>query len=444
MSLTNIKVAYCTLGCKLNFAETSTLRDQLMAEGAQEAQKGERADVCIVNTCSVTDVADAKCRQTIHRLTRQHPGAFVVVMGCYAQLKAGEIARFDGVDLVVGMEQKGRVVEFLKERLAAKRRLAEGEACHEAISVPTAEIRTFVPSCSRGNRTRYFLKVQDGCNYYCTYCTIPIARGRSRNGSIASIVAQAREVAAQGGKEIVLTGVNTGDFGRSTGEDFFSLIQALDQVEGIERYRISSIEPNLLTEEIIDFCAASRRFMPHFHIPLQSGSDEVLRLMRRHYDSSLFASRIDYIRRVMPDAFIGVDVIVGMRGETEELFEESYRFIEAQDVSQLHVFSYSERPGTRALQIPHIVKPEEKHQRSQRLLALSEEKRKAHYLRFVGSERPVLWEHARAGEPLQGFTDNYIRVVQAEGAEIADNTLTAVCLGHLTPAGEALCQILPE
>ena len=444
MSLTNIKVAYCTLGCKLNFAETSTLRDQLMAEGAQEAQKGERADVCIVNTCSVTDVADAKCRQTIHRLTRQHPGAFVVVMGCYAQLKAGEIARFDGVDLVVGMEQKGRVVEFLKERIATKRRLAEGEACHEAISVPTAEIRTFVPSCSRGNRTRYFLKVQDGCNYYCTYCTIPIARGRSRNGSIASIVAQAREVAAQGGKEIVLTGVNTGDFGRSTGEDFFSLIQALDRVEGIERYRISSIEPNLLTEEIIDFCAASRRFMPHFHIPLQSGSDEVLRLMRRHYDSRLFASRIDYIRRVMPDAFIGVDVIVGMRGETEELFEESYRFIEAQDVSQLHVFSYSERPGTRALQIPHIVKPEEKHQRSQRLLALSEEKRKAHYLRFVGSERPVLWEHARAGEPLQGFTDNYIRVVQAEGAEVADNTLTAVCLGHLTPDGEALCQILPE
>ena len=301
-----------------------------------------------------------------------------------------------------------------------------------------------MPSCSRGNRTRYFLKVQDGCNYYCTYCTIPIARGRSRNGSIASIVAQAREVAAQGGKEIVLTGVNTGDFGRSTGEDFFSLIQALDQVEGIERYRISSIEPNLLTEEIIDFCAASRRFMPHFHIPLQSGSDEVLRLMRRHYDSRLFASRIDYIRRVMPDAFIGVDVIVGMRGETEELFEESYRFIEAQDVSQLHVFSYSERPGTRALQIPHIVKSEEKHQRSQRLLALSEEKRKAHYLRFVGSERPVLWEHARAGEPLQGFTDNYIRVVQAQGAQVADNTLTAVCLGHLTPDGEALCQILPE
>ena len=443
MSLTNIKVAYCTLGCKLNFAETSTLRDQLMAEGAQEAQKGERADVCIVNTCSVTDVADAKCRQTIHRLTRQHPGAFVVVMGCYAQLKAGEIAQFDGVDLVVGMEQKGRVAEFLKERLGAKRRLAEGEACHEAISVPTAEIRTFVPSCSRGNRTRYFLKVQDGCNYYCTYCTIPIARGRSRNGSIASIVAQAREVAAQGGKEIVLTGVNTGDFGRSTGEDFFSLIQALDQVEGIERYRISSIEPNLLTEEIIAFSAASRRFMPHFHIPLPRGSDEVLRLMRRHYDSRLFASRIDYIRRVMPDAFIGVDVIVGMRGETEELFEESYRFIEAQDVSQLHVFSYSERPGTRALQIPHIVKPEEKHQRSQRLLALSEEKRKAHYLRFVGSERPVLWEHARAGEPRQGFTDNYIRVVQAEGAEVADNTLTAVCLGHLIPDGEALCQILP-
>ncbi len=444
MSLENIKVAFCTLGCKLNFAETSTLRDQLLVEGAHEAAKGEQADVCIVNTCSVTDVADAKCRQTIHRLTRQHPGAFIVVMGCYAQLKADEIADFDGVDLVVGMEQKGRVVEYLKERLAAKGQLAEGEACHEAISVPTAEIRTFVPSCSRGNRTRYFLKVQDGCNYYCTYCTIPLARGRSRNGSIASIVAQAQAVAAQGGKEIVLTGVNTGDFGRSTDEDFFSLIRALDQVEGIERYRISSIEPNLLTEEIIAFCASSERFMPHFHIPLQSGSDEVLRLMRRRYDSALFAQRISAIRRLMPDAFIGVDVIVGMRGETDALFEESYRFIESQDVSQLHVFSYSERPGTRALQIPHVVKPEEKHQRSQRLLALSEGKRKDFYQRFVGTRRPVLWEHARAGEPMQGFTDNYIRVAQAPGAEVADNTLSTVTLGALTADGEALSQTLTE
>ncbi len=438
--LQNKKAAYHTLGCKLNFAETSSLRDQMEREGVQTIQKGEKADICIVNTCSVTDVADHKCRQAIHRFTREHPGAFVVVMGCYAQLKADEIATFPGVDLVLGMEQKGEVVHYIEERMSQKHAL-EGDACHEAISVPTKDIRTFVPSCSRGDRTRYFLKVQDGCNYYCTYCTIPIARGRSRNGSIASLVKQAEQVAAEGGKEIVLTGVNTGDFGRSTGENFLQLIQALDKVEGIERYRISSIEPNLLTDEIINFCAQSRAFMPHFHIPLQCGSDTVLRLMHRHYDTALFAHKIQRIKQIMPDAFIGVDVIVGMRGETDEYFEEAYHFIEGLDISQLHVFSYSERPGTKALEIPYVVSPQTKHERSQRLLALSEQKRLAHYKRFIGTNRPVLWEHAREGEPMQGFTDNYIRVKQANGVLVEDNTVTTVQLGNLTSDGECLVMV---
>ncbi|EJW89966.1 RNA modification enzyme, MiaB family [gut metagenome] len=428
-SIDQMCAAFATLGCKLNFAETSSLRDALARQGVREAAKGERADICIVNTCSVTDVADHKCRQAIHRITREHPGAFVVVMGCYAQLQPEKIAQEEGVDLVLGMEQKGEVIRYIQERMAQKLAMEEGEACHEAIAVPTREIHTFVPSCSRGNRTRYFLKVQDGCNYYCTYCTIPIARGRSRNGSIASLVEQAEAVAAEGGKEIVITGVNIGDFGRSTGETFYDLIQALDRVEGIERYRISSIEPNLLTDEIIDFCARSRAFMPHFHIPLQSGSDAVLRLMHRHYDTALFAQKIAKIKSVMPDAFIGVDVIVGTRGETDEYFEEAYRFIQSLDISQLHVFSYSERPGTKALDIPYVVQPQTKHERSQRLLALSEEKRKAFYRQFIGKERSVLWEHSKEGTPLQGFTDNYIRVEATEGVEAVDNAIGRVVLG---------------
>ena len=432
------KAAFHTLGCKLNFAETSSLQDALRQRGMIMAKKGEVADLCIINTCSVTDVADSKCRQTIHKFTRQHPGAFVVVMGCYAQLQPETIAAFEGIDLVVGMEHKGEVIRLIEERWAKKSTLPRGEACHEAIAVPTKEIQTFVPSCSHGDRTRYFLKFQDGCNYYCTYCTIPMARGKSRNGTIESIVKQAQEVAQEGGKEIVITGVNIGDFGRSTGETFFDLVKALDQVEGIERYRISSIEPNLLTPEIIDFCASSKKFMPHFHIPLQSGSDEVLKLMRRRYDTSLFADRIAYIKRVMPDAFIGVDVIVGMRGETDELFEQAYNFIKSLDISQLHVFSYSERPGTRALKIPHKVDAQTKHDRSQRLLELSEEKRKAHYAKHIGTQRPVLWEHSKKGAPLSGFTDNYIRVTATEGCLAEDNTLSQVTLGTFTEDQETL------
>lgn len=428
------RAAYVTLGCKLNFAETSSLRDQLQAKGILPAVDGEEADVCIVNTCSVTETADQKCRQAIHRLHRQHPDAAIIVIGCYAQLKAGEIARMEGVDLVLGMEQKGEVPQRIHQLLARKAQLATaGAACHESVAVPTKDIRTFVPSCSRGDRTRYFLKVQDGCNYYCTYCTIPIARGRSRNGSIASLVAQAEEVVRQGGKEIVITGVNIGDFGRTTGETFLQLIQALDRVEGIERYRISSIEPNLLTDEIIEWCARSRAFMPHFHIPLQSGSDTVLRLMHRHYDTALFRTKVERIRQVMPDAFIGVDVIVGTRGETAECFEETYTFLESLDISQLHVFSYSERPGTKALEIPHVVSPQEKHARSQRLIALSERKHRAFCQRFVGTVRPVLWEHAREGQPMQGFTDNYVRVEMPADHQALDNTITSITLTDFIP-----------
>ena len=428
------RAAYVTLGCKLNFAETSSLRDQLQAQGILPAVDGEEADVCIVNTCSVTETADQKCRQAIHRLHRQHPDAAIIVIGCYAQLKAGEIARMEGVDLVLGMEQKGEVPQRIHQLLARKAQLATaGAACHESVAVPTKDIRTFVPSCSRGDRTRYFLKVQDGCNYYCTYCTIPIARGRSRNGSIASLVAQAEEVARQGGKEIVITGVNIGDFGRTTGETFLQLIQALDRVEGIERYRISSIEPNLLTDEIIEWCARSRAFMPHFHIPLQSGSDTVLRLMHRHYDTALFRTKVERIRQVMPDAFIGVDVIVGTRGETAECFEETYTFLESLDISQLHVFSYSERPGTKAPEIPHVVSPQEKHARSQRLIALSERKHRAFCQRFVGTVRPVLWEHAREGQPMQGFTDNYVRVEMPADHQALDNTITSITLTDFIP-----------
>ena len=428
------RAAYVTLGCKLNFAETSSLRDQLQAKGILPAVDGEEADVCVVNTCSVTETADQKCRQAIHRLHRQHPDAAIIVIGCYAQLKAGEIARMEGVDLVLGMEQKGEVPQRIHQLLARKAQLATaGAACHESVAVPTKDIRTFVPSCSRGDRTRYFLKVQDGCNYYCTYCTIPIARGRSRNGSIASLVAQAEEVVRQGGKEIVITGVNIGDFGRTTGETFLQLIQALDRVEGIERYRISSIEPNLLTDEIIEWCARSRAFMPHFHIPLQSGSDTVLRLMHRHYDTALFRTKVERIRQVMPDAFIGVDVIVGTRGETAECFEETYTFLESLDISQLHVFSYSERPGTKALEIPHVVSPQEKHARSQRLIALSERKHRAFCQRFVGTVRAVLWEHAREGQPMQGFTDNYVRVEMPADHQALDNTITSITLTDFIP-----------
>lgn len=412
----NKKAVYYTLGCKLNFSETSTIGKILKEAGVRTARKGEVADICIVNTCSVTDVADKKCRQAIHRLAKENPGAFIVVTGCYAQLKPGQVADIEGVDLVLGAEQKGDLIKYLGDMQKREH--------GEAVTTASKDIRKFSPSCERGDRTRYFLKVQDGCDYFCSYCTIPFARGRSRNGSIADIVKQAEEVAAEGGKEIVITGVNTGDFGKSTGENFFDLVKALDEVDGIERYRISSIEPNLLTDEIIEFVSKSKRFMPHFHIPLQSGCDEVLKLMRRRYDTALFAEKIQKIKSLMPDAFIGVDVIVGTRGETEEYFEKAYQFIKGLDVTQLHVFSYSERPGTQALKIDHVVSPDEKHERSQRLLAISDEKTKAFYRKHIGREMKVLMEHSKEGVPMHGFTDNYIRVELKRDNELDNRIIT--------------------
>ena len=412
----NKKAVYYTLGCKLNFSETSTIGKILKEAGVRTARKGEVADICIVNTCSVTEVADKKCRQAIHRLAKENPGAFIVVTGCYAQLKPGQVADIEGVDLVLGAEQRGDLIKYLGDMQKREH--------GEAVTTASKDIRKFSPSCERGDRTRYFLKVQDGCDYFCSYCTIPFARGRSRNGSIADIVKQAEEVAAEGGKEIVITGVNTGDFGKSTGENFFDLVKALDEVEGIERYRISSIEPNLLTDEIIEFVSKSKRFMPHFHIPLQSGCDEVLKLMRRRYDTALFAEKIQKIKSLMPDAFIGVDVIVGTRGETEEYFEKAYQFIKGLDVTQLHVFSYSERPGTQALKIDHVVSPDEKHERSQRLLAISDEKTKAFYRKHIGREMKVLMEHSKEGVPMHGFTDNYIRVEIKRDNELDNRIIT--------------------
>ena len=435
------KAVYYTLGCKLNFAETSTIGSALKAQGMATVRKGEIADVCVINTCSVTEVADSKCRQAINRLVRNHPGAVVVVTGCYAQLKPEQVSALEGVDLVLGSNEKGQIVEAIAERLQMmpeERKLA----AHEYRIVRTADIRNFMPSCSCGDRTRYFLKVQDGCDYYCTYCTIPFARGRSRNGSIELLLGQAREAAMAGAKEIVITGVNIGDFGKTTGESFLDLLKALDSVEGIERYRISSIEPNLLTDEVIQFCAQSRAFMPHFHIPLQSGSDEVLRLMRRKYDTALFRSKVERVLELMPDAFIGVDTIVGTRGETEELFQEAYDFMASLPVAQYHVFPYSERPGTKALEIPHKVRPEEKKERSQKILDLSESITHAFYERYIGKVRPVLLEHSKSKRTMHGFTDNYIRVEidLPEGVQssMLDNTIVNVRLGEFNADGTAL------
>lgn len=412
----NKKAAYFTLGCKLNFAETSTIGKQLAEQGVRKVRSGEKADICVINTCSVTELADKKCRQAIRRIGKQHPGAFMVVTGCYAQLKPEEVAHIEGVDLVLGAEEKLDILQHLHK-------LVKQETDGEIVRSAYKDIRSFSPSCSADDRTRHFLKVQDGCDYFCSYCTIPFARGRSRNGSIESMVKQAEEVVAKGGKEIVLTGVNIGDFGKTTSETFIDLIKALDEVEGIERYRISSIEPNLITDEAIDFVAESKHFAPHFHIPLQSGSDTILKLMRRRYDTALFRHKIEKIKTIMPHAFIGVDVIVGARGETDECFEEARAFIESLDVTQLHVFSYSERPGTQALKIDYIVDPQTKHARSQQLLDLSDRKLHAFYEKHIGTKATVLFEHTRKGGMMHGFTENYIKVEAPYKAEWVNQSL---------------------
>ncbi|MBQ9467157.1 MAG: tRNA (N(6)-L-threonylcarbamoyladenosine(37)-C(2))-methylthiotransferase MtaB [Muribaculaceae bacterium] len=401
-----------TLGCKLNFSESATIGARLQQAGITPACDGDMPDVVVVNTCSVTSMADRKCRQQIRHLTRLYPAALVVVTGCYAQLQSREVAAIDGVDIVLGAEQKGNLVDYV---------LAEIKEGGKLVDVsPLRDIRTFAPSCERGERTRYWLKVQDGCDYYCSYCTIPRARGRSRSGSIASLVDQARAVADAGGLEIVITGVNIGDFGKNTGERFIDLLRALDAVDGIARYRISSLEPDLLTDEIIDFVAASRAFMPHWHLPLQSGSDTVLRLMGRHYDAALFRDRVERVRRVMPDCFIGVDVMTGCRGETPECHRESLALLRDLDVQHLHVFPYSERPGTRALAIPYIVSAADKTARARELQALSDRKEAEFAARFVGTVRPVLFEHPHGAPVMHGYTDNYIRVSRPADPSLLD------------------------
>ena len=416
----NKTAAYFTLGCKLNFAETSAIGRQLLHAGVTRTRRGQQADICVINTCSVTELADKKGRQTIRKVIQDHPDAFIVVTGCYAQLKPDDVAGIDGVDLVLGAEQKLDVVKYLDD-LHKKEK-------GEVITSKTHRIRSFVPSVSADDRTRYFLKVQDGCDYFCSFCTIPFARGRSRNGSIADLVRQAEQVVEEGGREIVLTGVNIGDFGHSTKERFIDLITALDQVEGIARYRISSIEPNLLSDEIIDFVASSKRFAPHFHMPLQAGSDAVLKLMKRRYDTALFRHKVEKIKTVLPHAFIGVDVIVGVRGETDAYYDESKAFIQSLDISQLHVFTYSERPGTQALQIDHVVDPKTKHARSKALLDISDDKLLRFYETQKGTARKVLFEHTKRGDQMHGFTENYVKLYADYDQSIV-NILSDVTVG---------------
>lgn len=428
---------YMTLGCKLNFSETATFARTLYNMGVDEAKAGDAADICLINTCSVTEMADHKCRQQIHKMVRENPGAVVVVTGCYAQLKSEEIAQIPGVSLVLGSNEKAHLVEYLFQAMQTREAdpIAFATSCegHPAFhhAEKTKDIHSFQLSCSRGNRTRYFLKVQDGCNYFCTYCTIPYARGFSRNPSIATLVEQVKQAAAEGGKEVVITGVNIGDFGRTTGERFIDLVKALDEIEDIRRYRISSLEPDLCSDELIDYCAHSRAFMPHFHIPLQSGSDTVLRLMHRRYDAALFAHKVELIKEKMPHAFIGVDVMVGCRGETPDCFEECRSFIEGLDVTQLHVFPYSERPGTAALSIPYVVDDKEKKRRVHELLELSEQKTRAFYARHAGTEQEVLLEKSASGKAMHGFTRNYVRVQLPEHLSKPeyDNELLTVRIG---------------
>ena len=430
-----MKIRFVTLGCKLNFAESSAIGKALLQRGHTRAKQGEEADICIINTCSVTDNADHKDRQTIHRIHRQNPNAIIIVTGCYAQLQPEQIAQIEGVDYVLGQNEKYEI-PALVERLesdAAKaamgrsqgelldigeRREAKGERiCVGAIR----EVEEFHGAYSKDDRTRCFLKVQDGCNYFCTYCTIPYARGKSRNPAISDIIKDAQEAISQGAKEIILTGVNIGDFGRSTGESFLELLRALDGLEakgerreakGMDyRIRISSCEPNLLTDEIIDFVAQSKHFAPHFHIPLQSGSNEVLSIMKRRYTRELFEERVQHIKQVMPHAFIGVDCMVGVRGETEECFNDYVDFIKRLDVSQLHVFTYSERANTRMLELDVCIVPKAERQRRSKILhEISEEKTRTFYANQTGREAIVLWESKKEGDQMAGFTENYVKV----------------------------------
>ncbi|PCJ81504.1 MAG: tRNA (N(6)-L-threonylcarbamoyladenosine(37)-C(2))-methylthiotransferase MtaB [Bacteroidetes bacterium] len=423
------KVAFHTLGCKLNFSETSTVARQLGENGFARVSIDERPDVVVINTCSVTDNADSKCRNFVRRSLKSNPFAYIVVIGCYAQLKPDEISAIEGVDLVLGANEKFNLPSLLKDLTKRK----EGEkGTIKAGNIK--EVRDFIPGFSSGDRTRTFLKVQDGCDYFCAFCTIPLARGRSRSGTIEKTLVEAKKAIELGAKEVVLTGVNIGDFGKANNETLLELITELDKLDGIERYRISSIEPNLLTEEIIDFVASSNKFQPHFHIPLQSGSDEILSTMRRRYRTDLYRSRIEYIRRKMPHAGIGVDVIVGFPGECDSSFQETYDFINSLNISYLHVFTYSERPKTTALRIDDVIPISIRQERNKLLRILSLKKQRSHYENFIGKTRTVLIESSEDDGLRYGYTPEYVRVAVKANEFIANST-TKLLLENINPNG---------
>ncbi|MDZ4823015.1 MAG: tRNA (N(6)-L-threonylcarbamoyladenosine(37)-C(2))-methylthiotransferase MtaB [Flavobacteriales bacterium] len=422
------KVAFHTLGCKLNFSETSTLARSFGEAGYARVEMEDHPDVLVINTCSVTEQADRKCRNIVSRAIRHNPGVYVAVIGCYAQLKPNDIAAIPGVDLVLGAGEKFNIIQHV-----------EGSPKNGHAHVATSEIRdvkTFIPSYSSGDRTRTFLKVQDGCNYFCAFCTIPLARGRSRSAAINETLDEAKHAIASGAKEIVLTGVNIGDFGTAYGETLLQLVEKLDALQGVERFRISSIEPNLLTEDIIAFVASSKKFMPHFHIPLQSGSDEILSAMRRRYRTDLYRARIAHIKSQLPDCGIGVDVITGFPSESEERFAETRQFLLDLPISYLHVFTYSERDNTTALRLNDVVPVPVRHQRTQVLRMISEKKKRAFCEAHAGSTRPVLWEGEQDEGTMYGFTDNYIRVKTSFNASLT-NTITATTLGK--PDSDNVC-----
>ncbi|SMO90084.1 threonylcarbamoyladenosine tRNA methylthiotransferase MtaB [Saccharicrinis carchari] len=418
------KVAFHTLGCKLNFSETSTIARALTDEGFIKVKYDDFADVYVINTCSVTEIADKKCRYAINKAIRQNPNAFVVVTGCFAQLKPLSISKMEGVDLVLGSNEKFRIADYLGDL----QKKASGEV-HAGKIMTNKE---FFPSYSMGDRTRTFLKVQDGCDYFCSFCTIPLARGKSRNADIKTTVQLAKKAASEGAREIILTGVNIGDFGKSTNENFFELIKELDKIKEIERFRISSIEPNLLSDDIIEFVAQSQRFMPHFHIPLQSGSNKVLAMMKRKYNRELFAQRVEKIKSLLPHAFIGVDVIVGVRGETGIHFNEALDFINELDISQLHVFTYSERPNTKALTIEHVVPISERKLRSQILHQVSDKKTRHFYGQFEGQTARVLFEGSENEGMMNGYTENYLKVKLPFDASLK-NSIKQVKLKSFVP-----------
>ncbi len=396
------KVAFYTLGCKLNFSETSTIARQLSDAGFAKVEFHEGADIYVVNTCSVTENADKKCKQLVKKALGYNPNAFIVIIGCYAQLKPKEIAAIPGVDLILGAQEKFNLIQYLDNIEKNEETNIENNSIKET--------KEFVPGFSMGDRTRTFMKIQDGCDYFCTFCTIPLARGKSRNASIDKTLVEAKKIAQTNIKEVVLTGVNIGDFGQGDEENFFELIKRLDKIEGIERFRISSIEPNLLSEEIIEFVANSNKFVPHFHIPMQSGSDILLKAMRRKYDRALYQSRIEKIKAIMPNCCIGVDVIVGFPGETEEIFEETYQFLMELDVSYLHVFTYSERANTTAIKMKEVVPMKTRKERSKRLRILSEKKKRAFYKNNEQHTEEVLFEADQEHGIMNGFTSNYVKV----------------------------------